>query len=75
MKHAIIATIAGSGPAAWLCAGIFVEVAGDTEDRVIEHDREHGCFQFGVLIWQPCELDTEIKRGAWYVNIFAGPDR
>ena len=51
-----------------LTPDLFVVMAGDTVDRVIEHDPEHARFLFGVVVWQPGELDSEIKRGAWYVE-------
>ena len=51
-----------------LAADLFLVLSGETVDRVIEHDPEHARFLFGVVIWQPGELDSEIKRGAWYVE-------
>ena len=51
-----------------LAPDLFLVMAGETVDRVIEHDPEHARFLFGVVIWQPGELDSEIKRGAWYVE-------
>ena len=51
-----------------LASDLFLVLAGETVDRVIEHDAEHARFLFGVVIWQPGELDAEIKRGAWYVE-------
>ena len=43
-------------------------MAGATVDEVIEKDPEHARFLFGVVVWQPGELASEIKRGAWYVE-------
>lgn len=51
-----------------LSPDLFVVLAGDTVDQVIENDPEHARFLFGVVVWQPGELDAEIKRGAWYVE-------
>ena len=51
-----------------LSPDLFIVVAGDTVDQVIEHDPEHARFLFGAVVWQPGELDSEIKRGAWYVE-------
>lgn len=51
-----------------LLSDLFIVVAGDTVDRVIEQDPEHARFLFGAVVWQPGELDSEIKRGAWYVE-------
>ena len=51
-----------------ILSDLFVVVAGDTVDQVIEQDPEHARFLFGAVVWQPGELDSEIKRGAWYVE-------
>ena len=51
-----------------LTPDLFLVLAGETVDQVIEHDPDHARFLFGVVIWQPGELDSEIKRGAWYVE-------
>ena len=51
-----------------LSPDLFVVLAGDTVDQVIENDPEHARFLFGVVVWQPGELDAEIKRGAWFVE-------
>lgn len=51
-----------------LSPDLFLVLAGDTVDQVIEQDPEHARFLFGAVIWQPGELDSEIKRGAWYVE-------
>ena len=51
-----------------LLSDLFIVFAGDTVDQVIEQDPEHARFLFGVVLWQPGELDSEIKRGAWYVE-------
>ena len=51
-----------------LSPDLFLVLAGDTVDQVIEQDAEHARFLFGAVIWQPGELDSEIKRGAWYVE-------
>lgn len=51
-----------------LLSDLFIVFAGDTVDQVIEQDPEHARFLFGVVVWQPGELDSEIKRGAWYVE-------
>ena len=51
-----------------LTPDLHVVLAGSTVDEVIENDPEHARFLFGVVVWQPGELDSEIKRGAWYVE-------
>lgn len=50
-----------------LTPDVFLVIASDTVDRVIETDSDHARFFAGVVVWQPGELDEELKRGAWYV--------
>lgn len=50
-----------------LTPDVFLVIAADTVDRVIETDADHARFFAGVVLWQPGELDEELKRGAWYV--------
>lgn len=51
-----------------LAPDLFVVLAGSTVDLVIEHDPEHARFMVGAVLWKPGELESEIKRGAWYVE-------
>ena len=51
-----------------LAPDLYIVIAGDTVDQVIEHEPEHARFLFGAVVWQPGELEAEIKRGAWYVD-------
>ena len=51
-----------------LADDLFVVLAGTTVDHVIEHDPEHARFLVGAVLWQPGELEAEIKRGAWFVE-------
>ena len=51
-----------------LMPDLFVVLAGATVDQVIEHDPEHARFLVGAVLWQPGELESEIQRGAWYVE-------
>ncbi len=51
-----------------LAPDLFVALNGDTVDQIIEHESEHARFVRGAVIWQPGELESEIKRGAWYVD-------
>ncbi len=50
-----------------LTPDVFLVIAADTVDHVIETDSDHARFFAGVVVWQPGELDEELKRGAWYV--------
>lgn len=50
-----------------LSPDLFLVVAADTVDRVIEAGAEHARFFAGAVVWKPGELDQELKRGAWYV--------
>lgn len=36
-------------------------------DNVIEKESDHARFFAGLVLWQPGELRSEIKRGFWYV--------
>ena len=51
-----------------LAPDLFLVLSGTTVDQVIEHDPEHARFLVGAVLWQPGELESEIKRGAWYVE-------
>ena len=46
---------------------LFLVVEEETVGHVIRSDSEHARFFAGVVVWQPGELDEELKRGAWYV--------
>jgi putative transcriptional regulator len=48
---------------------LFIVVAGETVDAVIEREPEHARFLVGAVLWQRGELEYEIKRGAWYVEV------
>jgi len=50
-----------------LSPDLFLVVAADTVDHVIEFEAEHARFFAGAVVWQAGELDEELKRGAWYV--------
>jgi putative transcriptional regulator len=46
---------------------VFLVIAADTVDHVIETEAERARFFAGAVVWQPGELEQELKRGAWYV--------
>lgn len=50
-----------------LSPDLFLVIAADTVDRVIETEAERARFFAGAVVWQPGELDEELRRGAWYV--------
>ena len=50
-----------------LSPDVFLVVAADTVDHVIETKAERARFFAGAVVWQPGELEQELKRGAWYV--------
>jgi len=65
---ALVASHNSPGPGSMqLSPDLFLVISADTVDRVIEFDGEHARFFAGAVIWQPGELDDELKRGAWYV--------
>ena len=51
-----------------LAPDLFVALDGDTVDHIIAYQSEHARFVRGAVIWQPGELESEIKRGAWYAD-------
>ena len=46
---------------------LFVTIAGETVDKIIEAEADHARFLFGAVIWRAGELQDEVRRGAWYV--------
>jgi putative transcriptional regulator len=46
---------------------LYLALEGDAVDRIIQKDAERARFFAGAVLWQPGELDDELKRGAWYV--------
>ncbi len=51
-----------------LAPDLFLVYSGTTLEQVIEHDPENARFLVGAVLWQPGELELEIRRGAWYVE-------
>jgi putative transcriptional regulator len=47
--------------------GLFAAFDATVVDRIIESDPEHARFVAGIVAWQPGELRSEVKQGAWYV--------
>lgn len=50
-----------------LSPDVFLVIAADAVDHVIETEAERARFFAGAVVWQPGELEQELKRGAWYV--------
>lgn len=50
-----------------LSPDLFLVIAADTVDRVIESEGERARLFAGAVVWQPGELDEELNRGVWYV--------
>ena len=50
-----------------LSPDVFLVIAADTVDHVIEFEAERARFFAGAVVWQPGELNEELRRGAWYV--------
>ena len=45
---------------------LYLAVAAETVDRIIETGAEHARFLVGMVVWQPGELNEEMRRGLWY---------
>jgi len=45
---------------------LYLAVAADTVDRIIETGAEHARFLVGMVVWRPGELNEEMRRGLWY---------
>ena len=50
-----------------LSPDLFLVMAADAVDHVIETEAERARFFAGAVVWLPGELDEEVRRGAWYV--------
>jgi putative transcriptional regulator len=50
-----------------LAPDLYLAVTAKTVDEVIENASDHARFFAGAVVWQPGELDRELKLRAWYV--------
>lgn len=50
-----------------LSPDLFLVIAADTVNHVINTAAERARFFAGAVVWQSGELDEELRRGAWYV--------
>ncbi len=69
--NVIFALVKGSGPPAdgtiEFAKGLYLAMSGESVDHVIRQQADHARFFAGAVLWQPGELDQELKMGAWYV--------
>ena len=47
--------------------GLYVAFDSEVVDRIIEKQPQQARFFAGMVLWQPFELQDEIKRGLWFV--------
>jgi putative transcriptional regulator len=70
-SEAIFALVQGAenpgGKSLELIPGLFAAFDGAVVDRIIRSEPEHARFVAGLTAWQPGELDSEVREGAWYV--------
>jgi len=50
-----------------LTPGLFVAFDSEVVDRIIEKQPQQARFFAGMVLWQPYELQDELKRGLWFV--------
>jgi putative transcriptional regulator len=58
----------GGGQIVPLMPGLVLAIDGATVDRVIETMPNDARYFAGLVVWQPGELDEEIRAGAWEVR-------
>src|SRR3954471_22439230 len=66
----IFALVKGDNPGArslTLAPGLFLAYDSRVVDHVIETQPQQARFFAGMVMWQPNELDEELKRGLWYL--------
>jgi putative transcriptional regulator len=49
-----------------IAPGMFVAFDSEIVDRIIEKQPQQARFFAGMVLWQPYELQEEIKRGLWF---------
>lgn len=47
---------------------LFLAIAGQTIDNVIERTPQAARYYVGLVVWQPGELETEVAKGLWSVR-------
>lgn len=56
------------GKSMQIAPGVYLAVETQVVDRIIEAEPQQARFFSGMVVWQPGELHTEIKRGLWYLH-------
>jgi putative AlgH/UPF0301 family transcriptional regulator len=56
------------GKSVKIAPGFYLAVETQVVDRIIESEPQQARFFSGMVLWQPNELDIEVKRGLWYVH-------
>lgn len=56
------------GKSVQIAPGVYLAVETQVVDRIIEAEPQQARFFSGMVVWQPGELSTEIKRGLWYLH-------
>jgi len=51
-----------------LMPGLVLAMDGDAIDRIIETTPNEARYFAGLIVWQPGELDEEVRAGAWEVS-------
>lgn len=51
-----------------LMPGVVLVMDGDAIDRIIETTPNDARYFIGLIVWQPGELDEEVRAGAWDVS-------
>ena len=51
-----------------LMPGLVLAMDGDAIDRIIETTPNDARYFVGLIVWQPGELDEEVRAGAWEVS-------
>ena len=47
---------------------LYLAIDSEVVDRIIEKQPAQARFFAGMVLWQPGELDDEIRRGLWYLQ-------
>jgi putative transcriptional regulator len=50
-----------------LAPDLYLAMESQVVDRIIEAEPDHARFLAGLVVWRPGELESELKRGLWYV--------
>jgi putative AlgH/UPF0301 family transcriptional regulator len=51
-----------------LMPGVVLVMDGEAIDRIIETTPNDARYFAGLIVWQPGELDEEVRAGVWEVN-------